>query len=120
MQQFINDEKFELEEYIEDKLTDMIHIEIIEITFTNAMAFIDFRTIPINNIPYYSYKIYIWKRKDLYYIKYQEDTLIIFIENHPMVKRVDSNEIVYEIEDYDDLFIVLEDIFDTLRPKDEY
>ncbi len=34
--------------------------------------------------------------------------------------RTINQEYEYDIEDFDDIFNVLEDIFDLLRPRDEY
>ena len=63
------------------------------------------------NRPYVSYTIFIWKKQDLYYIQYHYKKFM----SQPIIK-----EQLYEIEDIDDIENILEDIFDTLRPRDEY
>lgn len=124
MQRFTNTERLELEEYVTNQLLNTMHIQFDGIDFNSKIVLISFRTTPvIFNIPHYEYKIFVWKKQGLYYIKYKEDTLIFSIENNIPIQRrgIDYNkDMVYEIEDIDDVFNILEDIFDTLRARDEY
>ncbi len=61
-----------------------------------------------------TYQIGLYKYKDLYYIVYMTyDYLSLF-------ERPRRMEQLYEIEDINDVFNVLEDIFDKIRPRDEY
>ena len=114
MSLFTNNELLELEEYVTNELLNMQHIDINELTFLNNMISVQFNTAPIR-INYIGYKVFIWGRRDLYYIKYEEYHYKIFGS-----KPIILNEKLYEIEYIDDVFNILEDIFDTLRPRDEY
>ena len=106
----------ELEEYVINELIYLVHIDIQELAFLNNMISIQFNTTRIYiDQPYVGYKIFLFKRHDLYYIKYEEYYYKIFNKKPIMVK-----EQLYEIEYIDDVFNILEDIFDTVRPRDEY
>ena len=115
MSQFTNNEILALEDYVTDQLTRMRHIQISELSFGINNIIIQFRDTPVYiDRPHFSYNIFIFKKQGLYYIQYEEWYYKSFISK-PI-----ANEQLYEIEDIDDVFNVLEDIFDTLRPRDEY
>ena len=115
MSEFTPAERLKLEDYVTDQLNDISHIHISEISFFTHVALIQFNTTPVYmDQPHYSYKIFIFKNQDLYYINFQEWYFKTFLSK-PVVEQQ-----LYEIEDIDDVFNVLEDIFDTLRPRDEY
>lgn len=114
MSQFTSLELEELEEYIDNQLYDMPHIEINEY-YNNKRFIIEISTIPIFpfdiNQPYFTDNINIYKKQGWYYIEYKQ----YYPKTQPNV-----TEQLYEIEDMDDVFNILDNIFDTLRPRDEY
>ncbi len=104
MQDFTNAEMLGLGKYITNELINMMHINIHYINIDNAISDIKFR---LNRD---MYQIIIWK-EDVYYIEYK--TYSTYKMCKPKIQ-------LYEIQDFNDVFNVLEDIFDTLRPRDEY
>ena len=115
MSQLTNAERLALEDYVTGQLSEMRHIQISELSFGINNILIEFRDTPVYiDRPHFSYNIFIFKKQDLYYIQYEEGYYKSFISK-PIV-----NKQLYEIEDIDDVFNILEDIFDTLRPRDEY
>ena len=117
MNHLTNNEIFELRKYVTNQLTDIPHIviDLIEVTNDNNTLWINFgETQVFLNRPHFSYKIFIFKNQGLYYIQYAEYYYVSF-PGRPIITTQ-----LYEIEDIDDVFNVLEDIFDTLRPRDEY
>ena len=115
MSEFTHAERLELEDYLTYQLNDIQHIDINEISVLDKVALIQFNTTPIYlDQPHYRYKIFIFKKHNLYYITFQEWYYKTFLS-----KRV-VEEQLYEMDDIDDVFNVLEDIFDSLRPRDEY
>ena len=115
MNHLTNNEVFELQEYVTNQLTDIPHILIDEIRVVNGSLFVRFLDVPGFLIsPLYTYNIFIFKVKGLYKIRYNTQYYDFFV-GQPITTTQ-----LYEIEDIDDVFNVLEDIFDTLRPRDEY
>ena|SRR5687767_5786062 len=117
MSLFTYAEFVQLKDYIEEQLINMEHLEIAELSFNNRRIVIQVDTIPIFpfniNQSNFSYKINI-RGKDGYYLQYQEYYYRTYM-TQPIIE-----EQLYKIEDFDDIFNVLEDIFDRLRPRDEY
>ncbi len=111
---FANDKRIELEAYITDQLDEITHLDISEYHFNRTFLSIKFRTIPIfRKIPHF-YHLFIWIKRGLYHIKYDEYYYKTF-HGKPTISSQ-----LYDVEDFDDVLNVLEEIFDTLRPRDEY